>query len=835
MSVKQVKFRLYHYILLITGISLLTLGYSSSGNPLPLDGFQVRFTLGAVAITILVLNFFSRWVEQNIKWLTYLVIASVSLWGSYLIYLSQIEPIYLFRAMLGAVGFSFVFKNYQWFFSYIVLLFFAVVSALLFVKEPVIHPVSAFYVWFVLLAIISLIFVNILKYRKREWELKHVYSSVIDNITDAYYLVDTEYNLVRLNAKAEEFISEKMGVNYRLGEYLPTLISFEDKSFMEEKLHLVKKGEPQNFVRAYKNNGNTFYRDIWVYPVYNDQREIAYISITTQDITEKVVAEKRLSSERELLEAVNSNINEAIYRSSLSFGMQYANKAFFEIFGYDQSDLKNLSPEELYARKEDRNELVNTITTSGSIKDFEVLLRRKDGTTFWGSINATSTLQDDGNMIIDGGIRDISKEKAFKDQLIRTEKVLEVINEANIELISTENVRETMKRMFSAIGETLNINRIYLFENYYQESKLAAKQTLEWTNDQQLSEADMEELQGLPYEKVGLSRWATELAKGKLIYGTVDSLPEEERVILKAQKIKSILVAPVLAGDDFVGFIGFDDCEQKRQWSTTLQTILKNLSAAFGAAIQRERNATELIKAKEKAEELDKIKSKFVSKASHELKTPINGIIGLTEVMLSEKEKFDEEGVNYINLIKSNSEKLLNSISNILEFTRQDSTETKDGAEKLNVADFLEKEHHLLKVVAEQKGLNFHLELPSDVGSILINPIAFSHIINNFVGNAIKFTDNGDVWIKAEDVGEKVKIIIKDTGVGIDEEHHQRIFDAFERISDSDGSYKQEGSGLGLFIANKYLKAFDGEMTMESTPGKGTTFTLLFPKAAKTS
>lgn len=240
----------------------------------------------------------------------------------------------------------------------------------------------------------------------------------------------------------------------------------------------------------------------------------------------------------------------------------------------------------------------------------------------------------------------------------------------------------------------------------------------------------------------------------------------------------------------------------------------------------------ELTQTRIKAEKASAAKSEFLATMSHEVRTPMNAIMGLLEIL--SRENLPIKQLNLVKVIRQSAEVLLRILDDILEFSRLEAGRIKIETLPVSLKDILSGVTAMFEPVCEEKGIVFRVEMDSRVPEYVYgDPIRMSQILHNLISNAIKFsskdaTQQGRVFVRLDWQDEALEILVQDNGIGISEEQRQKIFEPFVQAEVST-SRRFGGSGLGLSIVQKLLKMMDGQLEIESELGKGSLFKVRLP------
>lgn len=406
------------------------------------------------------------------------------------------------------------------------------------------------------------------------------------------------------------------------------------------------------------------------------------------------------------------------------------------------------------------------------------------------------------------------------------------------------------------LGKAAQADRVYIFKEHFhpQSGAPLLSQLYEWAGDNveaQINNPDLQEIPCYPdfadlYES--LLRGVPYL----IIAEDTDGLLHD---LLNGQDIQSIAILPIMVSQSLWGFLGFDDCKRPRTWTPQVLQMLEAASSAIGSAIERWKVDSALVEAnailQRQTEELRRVqritislmedariaqkeaarasaaKSEFLAVMSHEMRTPLNGILGFADILV---EEHDPQMLREMaGIIRESGKILLDLISDVLDFSKIESGHLELDPTPTELRPMLAEILMAVSGNAVEKGVAVESLIEESVPvAVAVDDKRLRQVLLNVVGNAVKFTFEGRIEVRlgsvdSEDNKLLLQFEVEDTGIGIAESSIKQIFEPFDQANRS-VHRKFGGTGLGLSISRNLCRMMGGDLTVRSRLGEGSTF-----------
>jgi len=422
--------------------------------------------------------------------------------------------------------------------------------------------------------------------------------------------------------------------------------------------------------------------------------------------------------------------------------------------------------------------------------------------------------------------REIDEKSRALQELSRNQEQLSRLSTALQEPLS---LAEQLTRVLDAARQVVGLDHLYIW------TPSPAADGLMVSAGAGLSDGDWRDLVGVTIPLGEAGALAAVYRNGEpLLFSEAHPLPEKYRLRLPysgiaALRLKAFLVSPMIARGRTVGVLSADNRVSRAPIAAHTVDLLHSFAAQAAVAVENARLFQEIQEKSQQLEVASKHKSQFLANMSHELRTPMNAVLGYTDLILDNIFGDVPEAIrDTLERVKANGHHLLGLINDVLDLSKIEA-----GQLTLSLGDYSMGEvvHAVVSAVdslAAEKKLELKATVPADLPPGRGDERRITQVLLNLAGNAIKFTDEGEVSIRARISDGAFVVSVSDTGPGISEADQQTIFEEFQQ-ADSSSTRKKGGTGLGLSISRRIVELHGGRLWVKSTPGHGSTFSFTLP------
>jgi signal transduction histidine kinase len=308
--------------------------------------------------------------------------------------------------------------------------------------------------------------------------------------------------------------------------------------------------------------------------------------------------------------------------------------------------------------------------------------------------------------------------------------------------------------------------------------------------------------------------------------GQLDAMihDEHKREVVRELGIESLMVVPMIARDKSLGVLELVSADAKRRFDEQDLALAEDVAARAALAVESARLY-------EEARRANKMKSDFLAVVSHDLRTPLTAIIGYADLLeLGVPEPLRDGALERVQRIRTSARHLVYLLNELLAFARLDAGREVVRARDVDVCQIVRDVASVAEPLAQAKQLRLEVALPNASCIVSTDPDKVRQVLINLVGNAIKYTEQGSVLVEVRaDGADRLRLRVKDTGVGIAPEHVKQIFEPFWQVDPAQRT-RDGGTGLGLSVVKRLSELLSGSVSVESAPGKGSTFTVTLPR-----
>ncbi len=602
---------------------------------------------------------------------------------------------------------------------------------------------------------------------------------IFDNLNDAIIITDLEGSILNWNSAATNMYG------FTKEEVLDQPADFLNRKEVHLSLNqkiidsIEKEGKWIGEVEFIRKDSSKRISETVVFPYFDSNGEEIALVRVNRDITERKKAQEDLQESKRRYEELANLLPQTVFEVDLTGKIIFTNQASFKMFGYSKSDFEKglnlfqmISPNQISLASENFQKRIN----GEILDDEEYIAVRKDGSSF-PILAFTETINENGKITgLRGFIIDITERKQIEDKLRKLSRAVEQ---------SPSSIMIT-----NIFGDIEYVNpRFSELTGYKQEEVVNQNPRLLKSGSTSSNE----------YKKL----WEL-ISNGKKWSGEFLNKKKNGELYWESASISPII--------------------DSRGKITHYLTIKEDIT-------EKKKVEKELILAKEKAEESDRLKSEFLAQMSHEIRSPINVILSYNSFLKEELEdKLDSNLESSFTSIDSAGKRLLRTIDLILNMAALQTGYVSVQLDPTDISSIISGLISEFEFSAKSKNIELSMINLSEGVKVPADDYVVGEIFQNLIGNAIKYTSSGKIEVKIySDGNNRVFVDVIDTGIGISEEYLPKLFIPFSQ-EEMGYSRKYEGNGLGLALVKKYVDLLGAEIKVESKKGEGSTFTVIFHK-----
>ncbi|MGO8670824.1 MAG: PAS domain S-box protein [Capsulimonadaceae bacterium] len=595
-------------------------------------------------------------------------------------------------------------------------------------------------------------------------------------------------------------------------------------------------------------------------PIVKDG-EVRGAVIIFEDVTERRRAGEALRLAEEKYRLIHENAVHGIFQSTPEGQFLSINPAMARIFGYDNVEemKENLLDigRMIYVDPERRLHFERVIASDGVLSRFESQARKRSGDIIWISESARAVYDKGGRLrYYEGTVEDITERREAQEILRRQNEYLAALHDTTLALMNRLDINDLLQAVVSRAAQLLGTEHGYIA--LYEPGRP--------NEDGELGESTLS-------LKVGIGRYSRHIGfsfpRGAGIGGKVweterthvvnDYAHYSNRIPnFDEESVRAVLGTPLQSGRQFLGVIGVaysgdagrgfgrEEIQLVSRFAQLATVALDN--ARLYQAVQlelteRRRAEAALHEAKEAAEVANQAKSLFLANMSHELRTPLNAVIGYSEMLQEEAEDLELEGfIPDLQKIHGAGKHLLSLINDILDLSKIEAGKMDIHVEEIDIADLISEVASTIEPMMKKNDNRLVVECPPEIGIMRADVVKVRQSLLNLLSNASKFTKQGHITLAASREsaverhweGDWISVSVTDTGIGMTPAQMGKLFETFSQ-AESSTQRRFGGTGLGLALTRRFCRLMGGDVTVTSTPGVGSCFTMRLPATVVTA
>mgnify|MGYP000867238740 FL=1 len=617
-------------------------------------------------------------------------------------------------------------------------------------------------------------------------------------------------------------------------------------------------------IRIVKPNKETRWMWVRTFPIKGIDNRIERIAGIAQDITERKNFTDTVKRSESKYRSLVENLNEWVWELDVEGKYSYCSPQVSDLLGYDPEDVIGKSPVDFMNRQEAFRfgEYFNSIKKYWQrVNNYECRFLNTQGIEIILETSGSPVFDEDGSPCGYRGIsrniteriknqrklqeyadamewksfelqNEISERKKAEENLERKDLLLNAVAKAGSKLLVQNELLIALKESLSLFCNAIKAVNAKIYRVSADEA--FGIETVEplfmWDTVSGLVKFKAKKKRDLLFDIE--FPFATDLKSELILFGSRDSYQNNFEIgkYLEAKGIYSVIIIPLFIDKVFWGLIEFSDCKSDFTESDSYSPIFRLFGVSISGALKRAQQEQFLRTAKAEADSANKAKSEFLANMSHEIRTPMNAILGFAELLRGQEK--NPAYREYINGIMIGGENLMKIINDILDLSKIEAGKMDIKQETVDIYELCNEIRQIFSLNIKNKNLFFDLHIDDNVPRrVLLDGTRMRQVLINLAGNAIKFTEKGGITISLRikswlSDGFDLLFEVSDTGKGIPDGQQRLIFEAFKQ-QEGQNTRKYGGTGLGLTITKRLVEMMNGRISLESEPGRGSSFYIL--------
>jgi len=631
-------------------------------------------------------------------------------------------------------------------------------------------------------------------------------------LPEMIYEVDLNGNVLFANRKSREFFGyteEDLRKGINISSVFPASYSI----MIENLKNIAKPGEiSSNVYQAITKDGKKIPVETHSFATFYNGTITGYKGLL-KDLTAQKKYEDDIFREKAFLEHVIDSTPEAIVITGLDGRITIINNEFTNLFGYTKEEARYkkleelIVPEDLISESND----IDLLTSQQQKVVRQTVRTDRNGNRIYVSLISTNIIINGETVAFIGIYRDISLER--KNQIIQ--EILYNISSAALNQFDIKDIYPIIVKELGKIWDTSN----FFIALYDKQSDTLS---LPFFADEKDS------FEKVPAKKT-ITGWVINLNRPVLLKeNDLKAMEDSGDIALIGTPCKIWMGVPLKVDNQTIGVMCLQDYNDENKFSQDDVNVLEFIAGQVAIAIQRRTMLDNMVQARQNAEEAVISKQQFMSTMSHEIRTPLNEVIGITNLLLQGNPREDQ--MDFIKTLRFSGNHLLTLVNDVLDYNKMESGKIEFEQIQFNLNDFLNDISRSYSYRSKEKNLDFRIIRPDTLPAEVVgDQVRLNQILSNLLSNALKFTKEGSISVYVNELERtenniRLEFSVKDTGIGIPKEKHKLVFDSFTQAS-PDTTRHFGGTGLGLSICKKLVELQGGVITLDSEPGKGSSFT----------